>query len=351
MTAGPEDPVSLLPTKGRSKKCQITNLPMEILLQIAEYLVPTDASFHVFPSTWQPYGGIRSTIVHKFSEEARDEEDQVKPGTHSQPRQHLTAFAQTCHVLSEAYYETMYSRNHFIFELSSHEVHPVIDGPAAPSVESWTKVIRGKRHNLWPLTERSIQYVRHLTILGTLHWEKTTKTEWYLRNHLLSAIELLQHAQHLKSLTVDLRYARRPACHKNPVQAPPPPPEFDPHRRLAWGVPGWQDTVLRLRSAITEEGYPGLVAFWNLFKDLRGFRDVVLSGHITAEMVEDLRTRMMSEAEPSQSTEDVLEPPILRQPASRRTRGREQAAESQKSYLKRKRDTESSKPLKSVRRA
>ena len=358
ITAGRESPALLLPKKGRSRKCIIKRLPMEILLQIAQYLVPTDASFHVFPSTREPWGGSRSTILHKFSDAASEEGDQVKHDSHSHAREHLTALAQTCHVLSEAYYEAMYGHNHFIIELSSHEVYPAIEGPATPAVESWTKVMPSRRQGLWPLTEGSIPYVRHLTILGTLHWEETNLQRTAVRKHLLSAIRLLKQVQHIKSLTVDLRQLPRPSNPKIQPQMlpqmpfpPPDPLDLGSNRRLGWGVHGPQDTVLRLRNVITHDDFPGLVEFWSLFEDLRGFRDVVLSGHITAEMAEELRSKMMSKLEPLQSAKDKAELPAPCQPARRCTRGQAEAADPQKSGLKRKRGAESSKPLKSRRRA
>jgi hypothetical protein len=330
----------------------IKRLPMEILLQIAAYLVPTDVSFHVFPSTREPWGGSRSTILHKFSEVAYEEDDRVEHDAHSRAREHLTALAQTCHVLSEAYYEAMYGRNHFIIELASHEVYPGIEGPVTPAVESWTRVMPSKRQGLWPLTEGSLPYVRHLTILGTLHWEETNLQRTALRRHLLSAIRLLKQEQHLKSLTVDVRSEPRPSNPKM-LQTPFPPQPLDlgPNRRLGWGIQGPQDTVLRLCSVITHDDSPSVVEFWKLFEDLRGFRDVVLSGHITAEMMEDLRAKMTSELEPLPSANDNPASPASRHPVRRRTRGQEEAAEPQKRGLKRKRGVESSKPLKSRRQA
>ena len=105
------DSAPLLPKKGRSRKCFITKLPMEILLQIAEYVVPTGGSYHAFPSTRERFSGDRKTILHALFGEADNEQERVRAGRMTQPRQHLTAMARTCRVLSEAINEVMYGKN------------------------------------------------------------------------------------------------------------------------------------------------------------------------------------------------------------------------------------------------
>lgn len=317
----------LLPYKGRLRKCMIIELPMEILLEIVGYLVPTGTSFHVFPSTKERYnGGPRKTTLHKFCAEPLNEADRVmKGGTISAPRPHLTALARTCRILYEAYHEIMYGRNYFILEISASDVFPTIEGPTSMPVESWTKLVHGKLHQpMWPLTHNSIQYVRHLTLLGTSHPTGDQSTSTTLRAHFLKAADLLKQARRLHDLTIDVRKGSHSFVS---LKAPQPLPEFNPNRRLKWGVQGAGDSVLRLCKTITSEQQPSIAEVWELFEDINGVRDVVLSGHITPEMAEDLRAKMMG--------------PAVISPGSKTPRT------LQKSAMKRKRVSE---PLKSTKR-
>ena len=300
---------------------------MEILLQVTEYLVPTGSSFHVFPTTRTRYGGARSTCLHMFCEQSSEPQDRVVDGRIIPIKRHLTALAQTCRVLSEAFCATMYGSNYFIFELSSHEVYPSIEGHCPLPVESWTRVLRGKRSAMWPLTKRTIQYVKHLTILGSLSWKEDELAKNALREKIVVTVRLLKLALQLKSLTVDLRSG---------LIAPSPksPPSFStvgPNGRLGWSVQGPADTVLRLREPITSDEHHGMEEFWEMFEDLRGIRDIVLSGHVNVQMAEDLRAKMMSERAS----------PVAAKAASK----------PQANSLKRRKGDESQRPLKSRRKA
>ena len=322
----------LLPKKGRSRKCRITKLPMEILLQIAEYVAPFGSSYHAFPSTRERWGGARKTILHAFSAEAINEEDRVKVGRMSQPRQHLTAMARACRVLSEAYYEVMYGSNFFIIEISATDVFPMIDGPTSTRVESWTKLAHGKlRQPMWPLTNQSIRYVKHLTILGTMHWDEkhavTTQGNFY------KAVHMLDQARRLSSLTIDLRRIPEPVPYV-PL-APPTYPSSaatpNLNARLGWGVQGQEDTALRLRSAIFDsDECSGLAESWDIFNGLRGVREVILSGHTTKELADGLRARMMSQAAPANPGDGL--------------------GKAKKSSLKRKAAVSTWTPVKSIKR-
>ena len=298
---------------------------MEILLQIIGYLVPTGASFHIFPTTTTNYGGASWTILHKFCEEPSDVEQRVVLNKVEPITYNLTALARTCRVLSEAYHTMMYGYNHFIFELSSDKVYPIIEGAYPPRVESWTKRLRGSRPPMWPLNENTMPYVKTLTLLGSLGEARWAKLA--LRKQILPAVRLVKLAQQVNSLTVDLRSGLVPP---NP-KSPPPIPGVGPNGRLAWSVRGPEDTVLRLRDPITSDEHPGLEEFWELFEDVRGIRDVVLSGHISVEMVQDLRAKMTSERAP----------PVVAKTASK----------LQATSSKRKRAGESQKEVKSRRKA
>jgi hypothetical protein len=298
---------------------------MEILLQIIGYLVPTGASFHIFLTTKPNYGGTTCTILHKFCEESSDAEERVVLNKVEPITYNLTALARTCRVLSEAYHTMMYGYNHFIFELSSDKVYPIIEGAYPPRVESWTKRLRGSRPPMWPLTEHTMQYVKNLTLLGSLGEARWAKMA--LRQQILPAVRLSKLAQQLNSLTVDLRSG---LVRPNP-KSPPPVPGVGPNGRLGWSVQGPEDTVLRLRNPITSDDDPSLEGLWELFEDLRGIRDVVLSGHISVQMAEDLRAKMMSERAPL---------------AAANAASRRQASSS-----KRKRVDESKRQVKSRRKA
>ena len=298
---------------------------MEILLQIIGYLVPTGASFHTFLTTTTNYGGGIWTILHKFCKEPSDVEQRVVLNKVEPITYNLTALARTCRVLSEAYHTTMYGYNHFIFELSSGKVYPIIEGAYPPRVESWTKRLRGSRPPMWPLTENTVPYVKNLTILGSLGEARWAKMA--LRQQILPAVRLSKLAQQLNGFTVDLRSG---LVQPNP-KFPPPVPGVGPNGRLAWGVRGPEDTVLRLRNPITSDDQPGLEEFWELFEDVRGVRDVVLSGHISAEMAKELHAKMTSERVP----------PVVAKAASK----------PQSSSSKRKRVGEPQREVKSRRKA
>lgn len=298
----PKIPARKLPRKGRSKRCLITRLPMEILLQITEYLVPTSDSYHAFPTKKNRFNSDRITVLHKFCEVTSDGEEQVISAQISEPRKHRTALASTCRVLSEAYYTTMYGNNHFICEVASDAVYPTPVGPQA-AVVSWSKNVRNKlTQALWPLTERTIQYVKHLTILGTLQWDQSDSARAALRVQIMRAVKLLESAQNTKSLTIDLRTGR-PWCYKTPS----PPPETTAAGRLSWNVQGPDDNVLRLRAPINEDTVK-LKDLWELLQTLRGFRDVVLSGEISSESAEELSAKMMAPQVVSESAKAAAKP-------------------------------------------
>lgn len=289
--------------KTEPKRCLITQLPFEILLQITRYLVPSAATFHVYPisdrypSTTLQTDGIPATVVHKFSKEPLDVEDRLNRNfVYSPAGVHLTALARTCRILSEAYHTGLYGGNRFIFELPSHGVvnpQPYVVGPpeAEPPVESWARLFEGKSGVLWPLSERTASYVRDLTFIVTLQRTEESWAKAELTDRVQRVVQALNPLHNITSLTIDIR--TEPRLNAKPTTFPFVL-QFAPEQRLSWSVRG-HSPILGVREMSTlPEACTAIRSMWFAFGDLRGIRDVELSGDVDAELAQELTAVMRS---------------------------------------------------------
>ncbi len=269
------------PTTG---KCLLTLLPNEVLFQIAEYLLPSNQSFHIFH--FDNDYGRRTTMIHRLCPPYSAAEVIVDPvAGNIQPN--ITALATVCRRLSEVYHAVMYGGNRFIFELglSAKWPRPIAKSQSGlHNVESWARVYETCHGTLWPLTRRTSAFVKDVTLLITKSYQEANKYErLHLMEQLINVDRLLNPSSNLSQLTVDMSTTQSP--HESVSQ------------RLGWKLDGEDDHVLKLRDVIQCSGScedcGGFDSLWELLREIRCKHQVVLSGHISHELAGEMRRVMV----------------------------------------------------------
>lgn len=281
-------------------KCCLTELPTEILVQIFEYVLPCDETFHVFE--FENDYRRKSTMIHRFLLPSLPPANRTGPDGQTildsvagniQP--YITALATVNHSLSHVFHDILYGSNRFIFELGSCSVWP---RPVAhshsnlQSVESWSRIYesshtQNQAHKpacCWPLTPRTAAHLRDITLLITKSYQELHKAERILLTTQLNyATSLLTQARNLTSLTVDM--------------STPSGPHEALSQRLGWKTKGDRPHVLRLREPIlcsaACEDCGGFAGLWGLLAGVSVGRAAILSGHICSEMARGLREGML----------------------------------------------------------
>jgi len=282
-------------------KCCLTDLPMEILVQIFEFVLPCDETFHVFD--FENDYRRKSTMIHRFHAphptpsrkgDERGGNGNIDPvAGNTQP--YITALATVNRSLSHVFHDILYGSNRFIFELGSCSVWP---RPVAhshsnlQSVESWSRIYESSHTQnqvhkppcCWPLAPRTAAYLRDITLLITKSYQELHKAERILLTAQLNyATSLLTQARNLTSLTVDM--------------STPSGPHEALSQRLGWKTKGDRPHVLRLREPIlcsaACEDCGGFAGLWGLLAGVSVGRAAILSGHICSEMARGLREGML----------------------------------------------------------
>lgn len=262
-----------------TQRCLLMELPPELLVRIAYYVVPTEMSFHVLPSSHTlhvPNADQKGMLVHAFGKPEHVDIDTTHPQRPTALiRPNLTALARTCKALQHIYYETFYGRNFFVFNVTTKPYGPRLDGKAsgANAPYSWCRLYEEARpEGLWPLTPRTAEYVTDVIFL-------VTATGGRLRSevrHINEAIETIQYAKSLKHVTVDID--TRPAT------------AYD---RLVWSKDGDEDYVLKLRQTTVHDDDVETVAnLYECFTKARGVQQVTISGSISGKSADMIAEKM-----------------------------------------------------------
>ena len=254
----------------------ILDLPDELLLDIISLLVPTGTAFHIFATT--PEGCALGTIINHVSTTSDAQTN------HWSPRSYRAALATTSRRLSSLYYSTLYGSNQFVIDLTPFGTEPYVLGAGTSIVTSWSRFFCSNhlQRSIWPLTRRSIAYVEDLTIMGMVAPENR-EAEKCLKSRLQRAVRLVKAAGGMKRLAVHITVeAPRKVSNYRIVNAR--------LMRLKWQTEGGGGVRLTLppgTHGLTNEA--DMSHLWGTLRVLRGVHDVQLSGHITSELMEQLR--------------------------------------------------------------
>ena len=278
------------------RESPLPRLPTEIIEHILSYLIPVDVTYHIFAHP----PDRKTTVIHFVEKKQTNRNPAVS--RHFPSRRNLTALASVNRRLNKMFMSTFYGSNRWILELSDdaswptptfkHEpaflenllsVVKLMAGP--PEIHSWARLFNVPFNGCWPLNERSIPFVRDLTVAITVLTQPTVRDALELEVRRFT--DLLKHSQLMCSLTIDVQ--------RNAA--------LEASRRLSWNIPGYPSHVLKVRKSKYRcpEGCSvcrNMSWLWDLFKDVACASNVVLSGHISEKTAQQLEESMKRKSKP-----------------------------------------------------
>lgn len=314
----------------------IYNLPNEILLRIFAYIVPTRAAYHIFPARYHdrppfpsPDGHARDRCCAACRDNTRNAglfaEDGDSLGTmihrvsrlpcdaDSRPARHFAALASTCHRFAVLYRKLFYGGNQFVLEIAADGLKPRImveapamepsdydpdevlaaarEGRSLPWPTSWPKsqaaLWNTHPNGLWPLTEGSLPFVRHLTVLATLSERPSFEEVQHFERRLHAIVRSLQVDCSLLSLTVDITVdAQFRSAPTMRICSYSSDTRFRPQwqlmtTKLKFDANRSRDVLLWLQGPRRLGERETYAELWECLRPLHGIENVVLAGHIS----------------------------------------------------------------------
>lgn len=257
------------PSEGCS---MIFELPVEIMRQILDYMLPSGQTFHFLPARDQKQ---HVQVVQRLALTESNEQS----GTPT-----YLALAATCRELQDLIYAIVYGENDFIFNISAVPVRAKLRSSNFRKFTSWSRLLRQTPQPLGPLTARAATYIKKVTLLIALTPSHGTKDVNELEKLVTEAAEILTHCKRLQHLTIDFQLAPRVARNDDALSVDRLDVDFR-DGQLEVGI--WKPEVETVRRPnMTQRVLLPLMR-------IRGVRKLALSGTMSEDVFGELQAALL----------------------------------------------------------